>query len=98
MTYKFSKEEKDGLMNLVKLVIIICLAFLIFLGFKNFPDTKTANGIFSYWLLIGCVLSIFPFWFSFVRSTEKARLNWFFLAAGILVTCLFTGLYLHITF
>lgn len=98
MTYTFKKEEKMGLLNLVNLLVMICLICLIVMGYKNPPDEKTANGIFSLYLLVGCILSFPMFYLSFVRMTAKAKMNWFYVAVTIFMSSLYIGLYQHITF
>lgn len=98
MTYTFKKEEKMGLLNLVNLLVMVCIISMWVIGFKNNPDPKAANGILSFYLLVGSTMSFPMFYLSFVRTTTKAKVNWFYVAAAIFMGSFCIGLYQHLTF
>jgi len=98
MTYTFKKEEKNGLLNLGLLVLMILLVCLIVAGVKNPPQAKTQNGIFELYLWVGSILSFVATYLSFVRQTSKAKMRWFFVAVTIFMGSLYIGLYQYLTF
>ncbi len=106
MTAKFQNQQRMGLpnsvdrlvTNTVSLFIIGCLITLCVMAYQSPPDAKTANGIFSLWLLLGCISSFVPFVLSLLTTLEKVKMNWFWVGTGLLMASLYIGLYKQLTF
>ncbi len=98
MTNTFKKAENMGLLNFANLSVMVLLISLIVMGLKNLPDSKTASGIFSLYLLLGSILSFGAFYLSFVKQTEKVKMKWFYIAVTIFMGSLYIGLYQYLTF
>jgi hypothetical protein len=105
MTAKFQNQQRMGLpnvnqlvINTVSLFIIGCLITLCVMAYHNPPDAKTANGIFSLWLLLGCISSFTPFVLSLLATVEKVKLNLFWVGTILFMANLYIGLYKQVTF
>ncbi len=106
MTASFQNQQRMGLVNnlnrlvinTVSLFLIGCLITVYVMAYQNPPDGKTANTIFSLWLLGGSILSFVPFVLSLLTTVEKVKLNWFWIGAGLFLASLCIGLYKHVTF